>query len=67
MRGDLIADPFLGSGTTAVVSQKLNRQFIGCDVDEDWCLYALKRLEMTKDNNSIQGYHDGVFWGAEHP
>lgn len=32
-RGDLIVDPFLGSGTTAAVARRLGRRFIGCDVD----------------------------------
>ncbi|WUI02081.1 DNA methyltransferase [Spirillospora sp. NBC_00431] len=32
-RGDLIVDPFLGSGTTAAASVRLGRRFIGCDVD----------------------------------
>ena len=32
-RGDLVADPFLGSGTTAAVCKRLGRRFIGCDVD----------------------------------
>ena len=32
--GDLIVDPFLGGGTTAVVSHGQGRRFIGCDIDE---------------------------------
>jgi len=31
--GQLVCDPFLGGGTTAIVSLALNRRFIGCDVD----------------------------------
>ncbi len=32
-RGELVVDPFLGSGTFALVAQKLERNFIGCDID----------------------------------
>lgn len=32
-RGDLVVDPFLGSGTTAAACRRLGRRFIGCDVD----------------------------------
>jgi len=59
---DLVMDPFLGSGTAAVVAKKLNRRFFGCDISEEYCMLALKRLQMANDNNDIQGYTDGVFW-----
>lgn len=60
--GDLVVDPFLGSGTTAAVASKLGRNFLGCDIDEDWCLYTLRRLELAQEGKEIQGYSDGVFW-----
>ena len=60
--GDFILDPFLGSGTTAVVSQKLNRRFCGIDIDQEYCCWALRRLETASANPAIQGYADGVFW-----
>jgi site-specific DNA-methyltransferase (adenine-specific) len=60
--GDLVLDPFLGSGTTAVVARKLGRSFIGVEADEDYCLLALRRLELAASQPDIQGYADGAFW-----
>jgi site-specific DNA-methyltransferase (adenine-specific) len=42
--GDLVVDPFLGSGTTAVVARRLGRRFLGFESDPDWVRLALKRL-----------------------
>ncbi|MBR6566119.1 MAG: site-specific DNA-methyltransferase [Spirochaetaceae bacterium] len=60
--GGLVLDPFLGSGTSAVVAKKLGRHFLGVEQNLDYCLLAQKRLTMAEDNPSIQGYTDGVFW-----
>ncbi len=60
--GGVVMDPFLGSGTTAVVAQKLGRQFVGIEIDRTYCLLALKRLAAAKTDKTIQGYADGVFW-----
>ena len=60
--GDLILDPFAGSGTTAVVAKKLGRDFIAIESDENFCLLAAKRLEMAERDKSIQGFEGGVFW-----
>jgi site-specific DNA-methyltransferase (adenine-specific) len=60
--GDLVLDPFLGSGTTAVVARKLGRRFIGVEADPEHCLAALRRLELAREDSRIQGYDEGVFW-----
>ena len=60
--GDLILDPFAGSGTTAVVAKKLNRRFCGIECDENYCLLTEKRLAMAEKDKTIQGFSDGVFW-----
>ena len=60
--GDVIFDPFMGSGTSCVVASKLGRHYCGIEQNEEYCLWALKRLALAKDDAEIQGYADGVFW-----
>ena len=60
--GDVILDPFSGAGTTAVTAKKLKRNFVGIELNELYCAWAQKRLEMAEEDTSIQGYRDGVFW-----
>ncbi len=43
--GDIVLDPFVGSGTTAVAAVKLQRAFIGFDINADYCAFARARLE----------------------
>jgi len=60
--GGIVFDPFLGSGTTSVVSKKLIRKYVGVEMNEEYCIWAEKRLEIAEKDSSIQGYVDGVFW-----
>lgn len=60
--GDVVFDPFVGSGTSCVVARKLGRHFCGIELNEEYCLWAQKRLLLAQEDTSIQGYSDGVFW-----
>jgi len=47
--GDVIVDPFLGSGTTAVVAEQLRRNWKGCDISLEYCRWAVRRIELVED------------------
>ena len=61
-KGDVVLDMFGGSGTTAVVAKKLDRNFIIFEENPLYCAWAQKRLERAETDRKIQGYEDGVFW-----
>ena len=46
--GDVILDPFLGSGSTAVAAKMLDRNFIGFEINKEYCNIADKRLKSVK-------------------
>ncbi len=60
--GDTVFDPFLGSGTAAVVAHKLGRHYCGVEINREYCLWAAKRLQNAIKDKSIQGFANGVFW-----
>ena len=61
-RDDLVFDPFMGVGSSIVTAKKLNRKFLGVEIEMDYCLLAAKRLHLAGLDGTIQGYRDGVFW-----
>jgi site-specific DNA-methyltransferase (adenine-specific) len=60
--GDMVFDPFLGSGTSSVTAKKLGRNYCGIEINEEYSLLAQKRLNMADTDKSIQGYSEGIFW-----
>ena len=60
--GDVVFDPFLGSGTTSVVAKKLGRRYVGVEQEKLYCCLAQKRLALATENPAIQGYAKGTFW-----
>lgn len=59
---DFVFDPFLGSGTSAVVAEKLARRWCGIDINTEYLCWARKRIAAAQYYMTIQGYRDGVFW-----
>ncbi len=52
--GDVVLDPFIGSGSTAVACKQLGRHFIGYDINPEYCKYAQNRVEtMTNEDTSL--------------
>lgn len=50
--GDLVLDPFCGSGTTCVAAARLGRHFLGVDISPDYCDLARKRLSNERSQST---------------
>jgi len=51
--GDMVLDPFMGSGTTGVVAKRLNRNFVGIEIDNEYFSIAKKRIELTQTSVNL--------------
>lgn len=60
-KGDVILDPFVGSGTTSVTAKKLGRNYIGIEREKEYAAICEKRLELAGTNPEIQGFENGIF------
>lgn len=58
--GDLVVDPFMGSGTAAVAAKALGMRFVGVEAEECWCEIAAKRVSGVLDLASVMSPPDGV-------
>ncbi len=61
-KGDVVFDPFLGSGTTSVVAKKLGRKYLGVEVDKYYACLSEKRIALAGTDTRIQGYEYTTFW-----
>ena len=53
-KGDVVLDPFMGSGTTAMVAIKHGRQYMGCELNPD---YAELQQERIDSMSGIASFH----------
>ena len=56
--GEVVLDPFTGSGTTLAVAKKLGRQFLGTELSQDYAKYATERLKSVKVGAPLDGPAD---------
>jgi len=54
VEGDVVLDPFIGSGTTAVAAKQLKRKYVGIDINQEYCLISEERVEQVESRFSNQ-------------
>jgi site-specific DNA-methyltransferase (adenine-specific) len=66
-KGDVVLDPFLGSGTTAVAARDLGRHYIGIDIDAEFCHIARQRVQgIRTEKNKARAQHTSRRVGTPH-
>ena len=58
--GDIVLDPFVGTGTTAVAAKQLGRNYIGIEIDSDYVKIAEKNIKAAKET-TINGQYVSVY------
>lgn len=57
--GDMVLDPFSGSGTTGTVAKRMNRKFIGIEINPEYCEYAKSRIEKVNKEDALEIIFNG--------
>ena len=65
--GQIILDPFLGSGTTAVAAKKLGRRYIGIELSPEYCQIAERRVAETQPPLFIPDAEQAAMFGEPPP
>lgn len=55
-KGDVILDPFIGSGTTAIAALKLKRHYIGYEISKEYVGLATKRIQEVKNQRNLDAF-----------
>ena len=58
--GDIVLDPFAGSGTTLAVAKKLGRSWLGCELSEEYTRAATERLNAIEEGAALDGPADPI-------
>jgi site-specific DNA-methyltransferase (adenine-specific) len=58
--GDIVLDPFAGSGTTLAAAKKLGRKWLGCELSEEYVRAATERLEAVEEGGALDGPADPI-------
>ena len=51
--GDVVFDPFVGSGSTAVAAKMTGRKYFGCDISSEYCKIAEQRISLVNENHPL--------------
>jgi site-specific DNA-methyltransferase (adenine-specific) len=65
--GEVVLDPFTGSGTTLVVAKKLNRRFVGFELSPDYAAQAQARLDAARVGQPLEGSAEPLANGKPTP
>src|SRR3989344_7659174 len=53
-KGDIVLDPFMGSGTTAIAARRLDRKYVGYDISKEYCKLAEDRIKAEFEQKSLR-------------
>lgn len=59
-RGGVVLDPFMGSGSTAEACKRAGRNYIGIDINPDYCAFARERVAKLELQPELGGIHDAI-------